>query len=423
MRHDMTDWVMHFVHARNPELNPREFYSEDGEPVPFPYVTDGEKNSRFSEYYDSDDAYPIEPDAYASQVLIKILDDGYIQSSWAFRKRKNAQPRATIYGPRSAVCFTEMPLSSLLDYAKARNNNNAVQTMGIALKKTELFAAGGRPVIYGLSVPHEEITNEDWPRFLKPECGLSELEQYRYVATNLENTRMIDWTHEREWRWADLQDQCGCPGLPIWLAQEPSWFSEALIIVPDDELAERVLNKIKELNDSGYNNYDVEYRRSLLEKTRVISLETVDKRQGSLNGPLRIEDLPNREFLPVKRPKPSAEMLERVKIALRDAQDAGTRAALEWEKNAERNEKGEIRFGGFGFSWIEVGDPQSEFMQALIELDEVEVIGGIGYRLHQMTKGANTGLLDQQEVATRAAVLVLEERFPEISFWTNWRWD
>src|SRR6266480_2269584 len=54
--------------------------------------------------------------------------------TWIFLFRKK---RATIYGPRSAVCFTEMPLSSLLDYAEQRANENAVQTIGVALRKTE----------------------------------------------------------------------------------------------------------------------------------------------------------------------------------------------------------------------------------------------------------------------------------------------
>lgn len=79
-------------------------------------------------------------------VLKRIISDGYIRSGWSFRGGK-----LTIYGKHSAVCFTEMPLYALINYGKTREDSNLVSSYGIALPKRELFALGGRQVIYGLS--------------------------------------------------------------------------------------------------------------------------------------------------------------------------------------------------------------------------------------------------------------------------------
>jgi hypothetical protein len=138
----------------------------------------------------SDEDYPWEPDASAFTVLMKILRDGYIRSGWSFRSGK-----ATIYGPYSAVCFTEMPLYALLDYVQKRSASGLVDTYAIAVRRTELFAAGGRPVIYGLSGPALLAHNGD------PESGLGYKslrstslpldEQYRYVATTMGGGKQI----------------------------------------------------------------------------------------------------------------------------------------------------------------------------------------------------------------------------------------
>jgi hypothetical protein len=80
-----------------------------------------------------------------------------------------------------------MPLYALLDYTRARGDLASVDRYGIALLKRELFVAGARPVIYGLSRQHQESNIKCWPRMLHDSCGISEDEQYRYVAMNLKN--------------------------------------------------------------------------------------------------------------------------------------------------------------------------------------------------------------------------------------------
>jgi hypothetical protein len=92
-RKDMTTWVMHFIHDRNPENDPAENINE-GEATPlFPFHEDPDVNSRFELWEMADAAYPIEPDASAFAVLLKIISDGHIRAGWAFRG-----DRPTIYG-------------------------------------------------------------------------------------------------------------------------------------------------------------------------------------------------------------------------------------------------------------------------------------------------------------------------------------
>ena len=84
----------------------------------------------------------------------------------------------TIYGPRAAVCFTEMPLFALEQYAEQRGKDS-VEKYAVGVLKRELFAAGWRPVIYGLGGKHMERRPQGtnfggWPRYLDPSCGLGE---------------------------------------------------------------------------------------------------------------------------------------------------------------------------------------------------------------------------------------------------------
>jgi len=222
-RLDMTEWVLHFVHARDFRNEPEGWMVRFDKFGWYPYHEDKDINYRFSDWDIMDESSLLEPDAAPMGVLHKIVTDGHIRASWSFR---NGKP--TIYGPRAAVCFTETPLYALVDYAK-RRRGTAVDSYAIGLLKSELFRAGGRPVIYGLSGAHVErdITSRPWPRKLKDSCGIAESEQYRYVATSMSTERPIDWTHEREWRWVDHRDACSCPGIPVWISDEPCVFSQS----------------------------------------------------------------------------------------------------------------------------------------------------------------------------------------------------
>lgn len=250
LREDLSTWALHFIHDYNPNADPEYQKINLDHYDWFHYHENKKLNDRFELWKISDNDF-IYPEPNALQVLLKIITDGHIRATWAFRKQ-----RPTIYGPRAAVCFTEMPLYALLEYAENRSNE-FVRNYAIGLLKHELFEAGGRPVIYGLSGEHKEQSPKPkWPRKLAPSCGIAEAEQYRYVAMSSDPRRTIDWSHEREWRWADHQDTCFCPGLPIWLSEEPFSFSRVFIVVPDREEAKLVMDRLKELHDAGANNFD-----------------------------------------------------------------------------------------------------------------------------------------------------------------------
>src|SRR5215218_8678599 len=76
----------------------------------------------------------------AFDVLKEIMARGLIRGSG------NA---GLVKGSRTAVCFSEIPLSAMHQYAKPPSETSArYRFYGIALSKKTVFDAGGRPVIY-----------------------------------------------------------------------------------------------------------------------------------------------------------------------------------------------------------------------------------------------------------------------------------
>ena len=124
MRHDHTDWLIHFVRDRFPEQD-------------FP----GETEEKYNHWVGGE----LEPDAGAFQVLKTIIRLGGLYPGYSFRSGKT-----TLFGGSPVVCATEMPIYSFASYAKERSQSQSVSAYGIAFLKTEFFEAKGRPVIYGL---------------------------------------------------------------------------------------------------------------------------------------------------------------------------------------------------------------------------------------------------------------------------------
>ena len=109
-RYDMSEWVIHFVHDRQSKDDLyalREICKLEEPDVEYRIPTYYDKRKRPHDLTDehSDDEWWIGEDAPAFDVLQKIIHDGYIRSGWSLR---DFTP--TIFGPYSAVCFTEMPL-------------------------------------------------------------------------------------------------------------------------------------------------------------------------------------------------------------------------------------------------------------------------------------------------------------------------
>ena len=420
-RLDMTDWVLHFVHETNLKNEPTD------DVIPFEryewtvYHEDPEVNYRFSDWDYMDGYMGWGSGASAFGVLRKIVSDGHIRASWAFR-----DGRPTIYGPRAAVCFTEMPLHALVDYAKRRKPTD-VECYAIGLLKTELFAAGGRPAIYGLSTESAQRSRpgQVWPRMLDESCGIAATEQYRYVTTALGGGRRIDWTHEREWRWVDHHDSCQCPGVPVWLAEEPYSFTQVLVVVPTTEEAEAILDLLKELHEVCANGFDVPFEGLTLKGTAVISLEKVrEDLPDNKMRTLRLEDIPRRYLQNFKSPRVGPADLDKLREVLSKAREAAARAEqLMWE-STPKGPGGQIA-DVVGFASLSVHNAQSPLVSALLELGEAQPLGGTGYFIAGIPAGSTR--LNQplclEEAAVRAAKEVFEKHYPENTFSVYSRWD
>lgn len=432
-RLDLSDWLIHFIHDRKPENDPNEIFGEgDIFHYPFSFPEPDKKRSKsgfdFSDYpheewHMYDERYPIEPDASAFAVLLKILNDGHIRAGWSFRNN-----RPTIYGYWPAVCFTEMPLYALFDYVNQRRGSDYVDSYAICLRKKELFRAGARPVIYGLSGKHLDNATRTpkeeafyGPRILDPKCGIGIREQYRYVAMNLSQGYSIDWSHEREWRWSDTNDKCSLPGLPLFGEDEPFHFSEILILTQNEEESARVLNKLKELFDAGRSNQDYEYYLPAIQNAQVICVDEVRKKFGSDSiKTLRLDDLPKASLKKFKVPNLDPAFLVRVQSIISEANQAAKKAVKDYLK---------LNPGGqpfdYGWVWLEVHDSEAELTQALLQLNLARSYGGLdGYHIEGLLDGVETlHQITIEEVGIKAAKEVLQREFPSLFFHINSRDD
>jgi hypothetical protein len=314
-----------------------------------------------------------------------------------------------------------MPLYAFLVYAAQRQDGNAVDTYAIAFLRQELFRAGARPVISGLSSDHKELPRRHAvPRILDPCCEIGQSEQYRYVALDIE--RGIDWTHEREWRWCDGRDIHECPGLPVWLSDGRVAFSQVLILVTSNKERDAVLAKLKEMHDSGCDPYCLEYSKEVIRKTRVISLSELYEK-GLPNEPmLTLDSIPIQQLQNFREPTPSPEYIERVREALKIAQVEACKAAECFRHEAPRNQSGHIK-DVCGFAYLLTHDSESDFVQALLELNAGHALAGIGYCIDGLTECCKSQALSEEEAAVNAAKTYLEAEFPEMVFHVRSLWD
>ncbi|QUH31146.1 DUF2971 domain-containing protein [Vallitalea guaymasensis] len=123
--------------------------------------------------------------------LIKILED----------KRLNGSDTSSgfIVGKRPVVCFQDAPLHGIIqnvEYELEKRNSTQIKKIrycgiGLSFSKFYVYTYGGRPVIYDNTIEAKKYLPEE--------------HYWRIVNFILEtpNPKIIDWTHEREWRVPD----------------------------------------------------------------------------------------------------------------------------------------------------------------------------------------------------------------------------
>lgn len=110
------------------------------------------------------------------------------------RLRGSSTSSGFIVGSNKAVCFQEAPLygvgQNVLHEQNFREDlGGKIRYLGagISFPKIYLFNAGARPVIYEKTENAKQFLGKD--------------EWYRIVNLDYSNPeRIVDWTHEREWR-------------------------------------------------------------------------------------------------------------------------------------------------------------------------------------------------------------------------------
>jgi hypothetical protein len=412
-RQDLTSWIIHFIHNRNLDNEILESsYSvyDDEYAVPDGFTYQG-KPIRLTQRYEEED-YGLSEDANALDVLKKILHDGIIRSGWSFR---NSKP--TIYGPKAATCFTEMPLYALIEYAKTRNSEDSIEPYGIAFLKNELFNAGARPVIYGVSGKHIEGKKGD-PNFgiglrvLSKDCGIGIKEMYRYVYTNLSAGKNITWMHEREWRWADLEEQFDFPGMPFYALNDTIKFSRIIIIVKTKAESEEIIEHLIHLIHSHGTNFDRLYDLKSIAHSYVLAIEDLDKLTNDTVN-VKLDDLPLSKVPRLPKIVVSQETLQKVKAAVENATTICFEAS---KKDFEQNGDYDI----CGFCTVVTYIVKSEITQALINLELADSYGK-GYYAIRIRSYPTQGL-GNQEIGHRAAAEYLTTELGQ-NFSTHSNWD
>lgn len=284
VRLDLTDYLTHFIHKPFNQVKV----------LPLCYDNDDNKiYAQKNPMYDSQ--YQMSQQS-SFEVLLKILYDGIIRSGWSHRGDS-----PTIYGKRSAVCFTEMPLYALAKYAIDRGEECKVDQYGIALNRYQLFRYGARPVIYGFSDHRNggvyEKSTEAGYRLLDESTHVSLREQYRFVRTELSETDPygFDWMHEREWRWPLPIDENGCPlypgvpGIPIY------GFKDCCVLVKTHDEQQCVIKLLRSFIDDP--NWRFKDSKGNLTLWKIISFDDI-KENGYMSSykSLRIEDLDHNQY-------------------------------------------------------------------------------------------------------------------------------
>lgn len=389
-RTDLSDWIIHFVHDRSNDQRPEWIiepcgygFGETGEEVfdEYQLAIEREAENMNFEIHESDELT-------AFQVLKLILSMGHIRAGFSYRNQNK-----TIYGHRPAICFTEMPLHALIQYSKNRNKNQLTSSYAIAFPRKELFKAGARNVIYGLSGPHIEAVEGDeyfdeWHRSLSKKCGLSLNEQYRYVYTNLSGEKVTDWTHEREWRLPCEYGDYQKVGLNFLLDEEESnpitEFSEIVVIVDTNEESSALLRDLAQYYHGDLFNYSCK----MVERIKIISLEQLAAIEESDLSKVSIDNIDYQVFKKHNVVSSTEEDRNQVKLFLQEAIEFANQKHLEeWNSWAEKGltkESNGDYLDECAYVYVVLDNPTDCYSNALIDLGYAQPNGNWGVIIREI---------------------------------------
>lgn len=236
-----------------------------------------------------------DPRVSALQVLMEILETGYIRPTFALNQNSSSggQSRPAVKGPHPAVCLTEQPISAILKTLKFVGSRYS--GYGIAYYKPILYEKGGRPVLYGNE--HEigqkikkgelgwEEGKENYKGGLPPEL------QYLWVKYDPREVSVfqykVDFTWEREWRVKFPNPWFKDGGLPVAIRNPWSKRQGAILVAKEAEVAP-VLSFVKKFRRRG-----IEWTQYI---GKVVSLEkAAEKLELNDQKYARLETWPDEE--------------------------------------------------------------------------------------------------------------------------------
>lgn len=316
-------------------------------------------------------------------------------ATWSVRKNVR-----TIYGPRPAVCFSEMPLAAFLESSRKRETEDRkMSSYGLTFNKVGLHDRGANPVIYGLTNRHAQMPNgKDGGQRLINEDLLPLEEQYRYVTYAPAPGVRIDWTHEREWRWpfagdfdkieseleefGIISDAHDIPGLDI----ASNKLAGIGVIVKTKEEAQYVTHDILTLIDRkkiGRYHFHHVLVTGLLPPT------------GELYDPAKVQEATI---------KATVDFDEHFDFPKREVEQAEADFA-KWVEAVENNSSPAIQ-GVTGGCWLWLTDNTHPFVRCLLESGRVSVNKEGRYLAHLAEIDGSRNIYQRQEMAQQVAAMV-----------------
>jgi hypothetical protein len=315
-------------------------------------------------------------------------------ATWSMRKNVR-----TIFGPRPAVCFSEMPIAAFLESSEVREAaGQAMSTYALTFPKTKMHSLGANPVIYGLTDDFILPTGDGGvPRLIAGD-KLPLREQYRYVTYNPSGPYKVDWLHEREWRWphdgdfSELESEMEEYGIVSSADDIPGFdFSHPNlqgigVIVKTDEDARRIRHDVLTLIDRGkVSNTHFDH---ILIKDRL-------PKSSNLYTPLAVEDAIDNALLDFS----SYFNLEQANVS--KAESDFSARVLSIEKGSSKASSGRREYGG---CWLWLHDNSHPYVRALLQAGRVKVNKEGRYIASLDELNANRDLRERENLTKALAV-------------------